>query len=114
MNKPIRIHPYPQDPTLEELAKQLLEVGAVLSQIVGHMVRAGAAGQASPEAAPIPDLAGSLVAEALADVKPKHSRRDLKVAAAIVGEATDAICENIFTVDLDALAASELDDDADG
>jgi hypothetical protein len=98
---------------LEELANQLLECGAVLSQIVSGMVQWQAAGLSHPDAAPIPDTARSLVADVLKEVKPKHSRRDLKVAAAIVKEATDAISENIFFVDPE-WAKEVLENDDEG
>jgi hypothetical protein len=101
MTEHIPTHPFPHDAVLQELADQLLECGAVLSQIISGMVRWQASGRSHPDTAPIPDVARSLVADALKDVKPKHSRRDLKVAAAIAKDATAAICENIFAVDPD-------------
>jgi hypothetical protein len=55
-----------------------------------------------------------LVADALKEVKPKHSRRDLKVAAAIVKEATDAISETIFFVDPEWASEVLENDDQDG
>jgi len=42
---------------LDELVEQLLECGAVLSQIISHMVRFQAGGRAAPDAAPIPEVA---------------------------------------------------------
>ncbi len=116
MTKHIPTHPFPHDAVLEELADQLLECGAVLSQIVSGMVRWQASGRSHPDAAPIPDVARSLVADVLKDVKPKHSRRDLKVAAAIVKEATEAIGENILFVDpdwFDEISENGIESDTD-
>jgi hypothetical protein len=110
MNENIPIHPFPHDRVLEELADQLLECGAVLSQIVSRMVWWKAEGLSHPDAAPIPEVARSLVADALSDVKPKHSRRDLKVAAAIIAEATTAMSDNIFFVDPRQLKDADVDD----
>jgi hypothetical protein len=96
------IHPFPShESVLQDLANQLLECGAVLSQIVSGMVQWQAAGLSHPNAVPIPEAARTLVADVLKEAKPKHSRRDLKVAAAIVKEATDAIAENVYFVDPD-------------
>ena len=92
---------------LDELVFQLLGCGAVLSQIVSGMIRCEAAGRSAPDAAPIPTVAQSLIRSVLTEVERRHSRRDLKVAAAIVREATDAICENIFFVPLEELPGPE-------
>jgi hypothetical protein len=94
------------DDTIDELAFQLLGCGAVLSQMVSGMIRCEASGRSAPDAAPIPTVAQSLIRDVLGDLKRHHSRRDLAVAAAIVDEATDAICQNIFFVPLEELPAS--------
>lgn len=91
---------------LDELVGQLLGCGAVLSQIISHMVRYQAEGRSAPDAAPIPDVAHSLIRSVLGDVASAHSRRDLRSAAAIVSEATEAISEEIFMVPLDAEGGS--------
>lgn len=92
---------------LDELAFQLLGCGAVLSQMVSGMIRFQAAGRAAPDAAPIPTVAQSLIRSVLGDLTRRHSRRDVKIAAKIVEEATDAICENIFFVPLEDLPIPE-------
>jgi hypothetical protein len=83
---------------LDELVTQLLECGAVLSQIISHMVRFQASGRSAPDAVPIPEVAHSLVRGVLENVRKRHSKRDIKVAAAIVQEATAAICDDVFFV----------------
>jgi hypothetical protein len=88
----IPVHP------LDELAKQLLECGGVLSQIISHMVRYQPRGDPPPDLAPIPEVAQSLIRDVLDEVGKRHSKRDIRVAAAIVAEATRAISENIFFV----------------
>ncbi len=45
----------------------------------------------------------------LKEVKHRHSRRALMVAAAIVGEVTDGIYENIFYANFDELEESGID-----
>ncbi len=77
---------------------QLLECGAVLSQLISGMVEFSASGRAAPDAAPIPEIAHSLIRGVLDDVAKRHSKRDIKVAAAIVEEATAAMCNDIFYV----------------
>jgi hypothetical protein len=83
---------------LDELVTELLECGAVLSQMISGMVQWEAAGLSAPDAAPIPETAHTLVRGVLGDVRRRHSRRDVRVAAAIVKESTAAICENIFFI----------------
>ena len=91
--------PPPHD-ALDELVSELLGCGAVLSQIIGHMIRCDAAGKAAPDAAPIPTIAHSLIRDVLIDVARGRPRRDVKVAAAIIRDATESIAENILLVPL--------------
>ena len=90
--------PTPPPEPLDELTGQLLAVGAVLSQIISGMVRYQAAGRSAPDSAPIPEVAHELIRGVLNEVGKLHSKRDIRVAARIVEEATEAICENIFYV----------------
>jgi hypothetical protein len=83
---------------IAELAGQLLGCGAVLSQIVDHMVRTRAAGKSAPDTAPIPTVAHELIGGVIADLARRHSDEELKAAAAIVCEATDAICSDVYLV----------------
>lgn len=87
----------PLDP-VDELAAQLVEAGAVLSQIISHMVEFQAAGRSAPDAVPIPEMAQSLIRGVLDGVRKAHSKRDIRIAAAIIAESTGAICENVFFV----------------
>jgi hypothetical protein len=89
--------PQSSDP-LDELTTSLLECGAVLSQMTSHMAEFDAAGKSAPDAAPISDVAHTLIHDVLGDVRKRHSKRDIRVAGAIVAEATTAIVENIFYV----------------
>lgn len=89
--------PRPTD-ALDELVAQLLACGGVLSQIITHVVEFEASGRSAPDSAPIPQVAHSLIRGVLGGVRKRHSRRDIAVAAAIVGEATDAIVDDIFFV----------------
>lgn len=87
--------PQPDD-ALDELVSELLGFGVVISQMITHMIRCDAAGKAAPDAAPIPDVAHSVTCDVLADVVRRRSRRDVKVAAAIIKDATESIAEDIF------------------
>jgi hypothetical protein len=100
-----RIHPPGSNDALDELVSQLLSRGAVLSQ----MAQWDAAGLAASDAAPIPMVAHMLIRGVLADARHRHSRPDLETAAAIVKEATEAICENVFLVPLDEAESSGTD-----
>jgi hypothetical protein len=83
---------------LDDLVDQLLDCGAVLSQIVGQMIKVEAAGPSAPDAAPIPEIAHAVIRDALQDLPSLHPDHDLTTAAAIVEQATHAMCENIFIV----------------
>jgi hypothetical protein len=87
----------PADP-VDELITQLLEVGGVLSQIVSRMVEFRACGRSAPDAAPIPEIAHSVIRGVLDGIRKVHSKRDVRVAATIVAECTEAIAENVFFV----------------
>jgi hypothetical protein len=93
--------PTPADP-VDELVDELLGCGAVLSQIIAHMVESRNAGRSAPEAAPIPEMAHSLIYSAVHGVVKQHSKRDIRGAASIVSQATEAICEEIFFVNANA------------
>jgi hypothetical protein len=84
---------------LDELVSHLLSCDGALSQIISHMVRFGASGRSAPNAAPIPEAAHSLIRSVIAGMSSQHSKRDIRVAAKIVAQVTDAICEDIFAVD---------------
>jgi hypothetical protein len=84
---------------LDELAAALLSAGAVLSQMIGGMLEWERSGRSAPDAPPIPEVAHSLVVDVLDGVRRHRSRRDIRVAAAIIAEATEAICSDIYTVD---------------
>jgi hypothetical protein len=102
------------DDALDELVSELLGCGAVLSQMIGRMVQWESAGRSPPDAAPIPTVAHELLSGVLGKVKRRHSRRDLRVAAAIVGEATEAITEDIFFVALPDEDSNDAEDHPDG
>jgi hypothetical protein len=87
----------PPEP-LDDLVTELLECGAALSQIIDHMVQFQASGRSAPDAVPIPEIAHSLIRGVLTGVRKGYSKRDIKVAAKIVKDATSAICEDIFFV----------------
>jgi len=88
---------HPPD-ALDQLVTELLDCGGVLSQMISHMVEFQAAGRSAPDAAPIPEVAHSVIRSVLGDVGKRHSKRDIKVAAAIVKQATASICEEIYYV----------------
>lgn len=102
---------------MAELASALLDCGAVLSQMIAGMDSFAASGRAAPDAAPVPDIAHDLVASVLADrLRGRHSKRDIRVAATIVAEAAEGLCEDLFVVDdslFDAVAAREDGEEED-
>jgi hypothetical protein len=92
------LHPSPPPDALDDLVTQLLECGAILSQIISHMVQFQAAGRSAPDAAPIPEVAHSLIRGVLGGVGKRHSKRDIRAAATIVKQATASIGNEIYFV----------------
>lgn len=95
-------HSHSQSDSLGELTDQLLGCGAVLSQIVSHMVAWDASGRSAPDAAPIPEVARSLIRDVLAELTQRHTDEELKTAARIADEATTLIADNIFLASPDS------------
>jgi hypothetical protein len=83
---------------LDELVAALLECGGALSQIISHMLEFQAAGRSVPDAAPIPEVAHTVIKDATRALTKRHSKRDIRVAAKIVEQATTEICDNVFFV----------------
>jgi hypothetical protein len=88
----------PPPDALDQLVTELLACGAVLSQIISHMLQFQAAGRGAPDAAPIPEVAHSVIRGVLGGVGKRHSKRDIKAAATIVKQATASIGEEIYFV----------------
>ena len=70
-----------RDAAIDELVTQLLECGGVMSQIIGHMARSQVMGRSVPDVVPIPVVAHQLISGVVTDVRRRHSRHDLTVAA---------------------------------
>jgi signal transduction histidine kinase len=85
----------PSDP-LDELVDKLLESGGVFSQLIGHMLEFERSQGSFPELAPIPEVAQSVVRSLIGDLERRYSRRDIRIAARLVDEVTNALCEEIF------------------
>jgi hypothetical protein len=83
---------------LDQLVDELLGCGAVLSQMIGHMVEFESSGRTAPDAAPIPEVAHELIRGVSKHVAHRYSRRDIKTAAKIVKDVTDAICSEVIYV----------------
>jgi hypothetical protein len=88
----------PRPDPLDELVTSLLGCGAVLSQMIAHMAEFEASGKGVPDAVPIPEMAHSLVRGAMGSGPKRRSKRDVRIAAQIVEEVTDRICEEIYLV----------------
>jgi hypothetical protein len=83
---------------LDEFVTQLLECGGVLSQIIASMVEFQSSGRAAPDAAPIPEIAHSLIRDVCGDLGTRFSKRDVKVAARLVHEATEKMCSDLYVL----------------
>jgi hypothetical protein len=89
---------YTPPDALDELVGQLLDIGGVFSQIIDRMVQFEASGRSTPDAVPVPEMAHTLIRDVVGDLRKEYSKRDLRVAAKIVEQTTDAICNNLFFV----------------
>jgi hypothetical protein len=88
----------PTPDALDALVAQLLDCGAVLSQMIGSMQEFEASGLSLPDAPPILEIAHSLIRDVVADLPEHHSEAELRLSAEIVEQVATAICENIFIV----------------
>jgi hypothetical protein len=86
---------------LDELTMELIDCGGVLSQLIGGMIAHDAAGRSAQDADPIPEVAHRFIREVMGDLRKRHSKRDVAVAARIVHEARERICNDIFFVNAD-------------
>ena len=91
-------HSHQSPDVLDELTTQLLACGGILSQIVGHMVETEASGGSAPDAAPIPAVAHAVIRDAIEALNTRHSKAEIKIAAVILDEVANVMCENIFFV----------------
>jgi hypothetical protein len=91
------VSPPPPD-ALDDFVTQLLECGGVLSQIISGMVEFQSSGRSAPDAAPIPEVAHTLIRSVIEDFATRFSKRDVKVAARIVREATQLMCSDLYVV----------------
>jgi hypothetical protein len=82
----------------EALAGELLDCGGVLSQLIAGMIaRQASAGEATEYMA-IPEGARALLRQVLGQVRERHSQQDAATAAAIVGEVTNVLTNEVFFV----------------
>ena len=88
----------PPPDALDEFVTRLLDCGGVLSQIIASMVEFQSSGRSAPDTAPIPEVAHSLIRSVIEGFGTRYSKRDLKVAARIVREATDAMCNDLYVL----------------
>jgi hypothetical protein len=57
-----------------------------------------ASGLSAPDAPPILEVAHTLIRDVNVALLERHTEQEIRVSAAIVGEVTTAICENIFFI----------------
>jgi len=93
-------HTGPEPDALDALVDQLLGCGAVLSQIISHMVAFDASGLAPPDTAPIPEVAHALIRGVILHLPERHSAGKIGVAAQIVAQVTGAICDEVLLMPL--------------
>ena len=87
---------------LQQFVDELIEVGAVLSQIVEHMVLSGTRRGGSPDAVPIPAVLGQLLTGVLEPVAERYGADAVEAAARLVGDTRERIGDEIFLVPHDS------------
>ena len=98
---PFLVHRPEAPDVLDDLTMELIDCGGVLSQLIGRMITHDSGGRSAPDADPIPEVAHGLIRQVVGDVRKHHSKRDVAVAAQIVHEACERICNDIFFVNPD-------------
>lgn len=84
---------------LDDFIIQLLAAGAVLSQMIGHMMKSQATTRRGDlDTVPIPEIAHKLIREVIQPPMRAFSPTDLRRAAKLVETATDELVEQILFV----------------
>ncbi len=110
------VPPHEAADPLDEIVEELLQCGGVLSQMIAGMVEFESSGRSASDTAPIPEVAHDLIRSVSLHVPRRYSKRDLRTAAKIVKEITNAICEDIYVIppeEFDRLLAADPDGDSD-
>ena len=88
----------PPPEALDDFIIQLLAVGAVLSQMIGHMMKAQATRLGDLDVVPIPEIAHKLIREVIEKPMSAFSPADIHRAARQVEAAADELVEQILFV----------------
>jgi hypothetical protein len=89
--------PLSSSPELEELVEELMRTTGSLSLIVNQLLRCAVSGTA-PDDEPVPDTLRRLLTSVLGPIVQRHGPQAIARAAAIVSEARELVCEQIFAV----------------
>ena len=85
-------------PALDAFVSELLQTTGSLMLIVDHMSRFAASGRAQPSADPIPDVLTRLLTSVLVPLVERYGSGALEDATALLGDACELACEEIFLV----------------
>jgi hypothetical protein len=92
---------------LDELVKQLLICVGTVSLMINDMLEFAASGRGAPDAPPVDEVAHELIVSVLGPLGARHRGADIEVAATIIEEVVEEICEGIFVVSDELLEAAE-------
>jgi hypothetical protein len=87
------------DQAVTRFVEQLLLVTSPLQSIVNHMFEFQAAGRSAPDAPPVEVVLADLLEGTLAGLVERHGRQAVEAAAAVLEDAGETICSEIFIVD---------------
>jgi hypothetical protein len=92
-------HPSGGD-SVDALVAQVVECGAVMSQIVNHMVASQASGRCAPDAPPIDVVLHQLLRGVLEPLVKTHPPSKTRQTTSMLKSITKTISEEIFLVPL--------------
>ncbi len=81
-------------PALDDFVGELVEAGALLSQVVAHMHSS----ESSSSSPPIPVVLAGLVTSVIERVAIDHGRVNLEIATAVLSDAVGAMHSEILLV----------------
>lgn len=85
-------------PSVDRIARSLVEWAGAGTLIIDHMSRSAAAGLATSETS-FPDVLTDLVRMTLAPLAGRHPEADLETAAAVVADAIETLGQELLLVE---------------
>jgi hypothetical protein len=95
----------PGDAAIAGLVAQMLQTTGTLTLVVDEMMRFQAAGHSAPDAPSVIDILDRLLRDVLASLLATHPAAAIEEAAAVLREADEIVCRDLYFVSPDAMPA---------